>query len=56
MDLPASLVHAKRMGAVVTACGLSTVSWPKFFGVRFPLPRTAACAHCVEIVRPLRVR
>lgn len=56
VDLPASLVHAKRMGAVVTACGLSTVSWPKLFGLRFPLPRTAACPECVEIVTPLRVR
>lgn len=54
VELPASLVHAKRMGAVVTACGLSTMSWPKLFGLRFPLPRTAACPECVEIVTPLR--
>lgn len=56
VEMPVSLVHAKRMGAVVTACGLSTVSWPKLFGLRFPLPRTAACAECVEVVRPMRVR
>jgi hypothetical protein len=56
IDVPASLVHAKRMGAVVTACGLSTMSWPRLFGVRFPVPRTEVCAACSEIVTPRRGR
>lgn len=45
-----STVHAKQMGSTVTACGMSTVSWPKLFGIRFPLARADTCRVCAAKV------
>lgn len=47
---PSSTAHAKRMGAVVTACGLPAISWPKLYEVRFPLPAAVNCRRCLQAV------
>ena len=50
-ESPASLVHAKRMGSTVTACGIRATTWPKFFALPFPLPGRVVCAGCVAAIR-----
>ena len=50
---PVGLVHAKRVGTIVTACGLVATSWTKFLGMSFTsvLPRDCVlCAPCLEVV------
>jgi hypothetical protein len=54
VDWPSSLVHAKRMGSTVTACGLNASSWRKLFHVPFPPARTETCKECVARVRSAR--
>jgi hypothetical protein len=46
LSRPASLVHAKRMGTIVTACGLPTTSWRKFYDLPFPVATGDNCPAC----------
>jgi hypothetical protein len=47
---PSSVAHAKVMGSIQTFCGLSTLSWFKFWDMSFltfPGERCAACRMAV---------
>jgi hypothetical protein len=57
---PQGLRHAKTFGSTVTACGIPTLSWRKFWGLPFEMSdggsgagsgaagRPAACPECVQ--------
>ncbi|TIC80141.1 hypothetical protein E8D37_16210 [Nocardioides sp. GY 10127] len=44
------LVHAKRLGTTVTACGMPALTWEKAYERAFPLPGAAACRDCHDVV------
>lgn len=46
--LPASEVHAKTMGTTTTLCGMSALSWFKFFDVPFVSVRADRCPRCTD--------
>ena len=48
IEVPASVAHAKTMGTRVTACGLITDSWTKFFDVAFPPSGLDTCETCLS--------
>lgn len=50
-EVPAGLRHAKRTGTVTAACGLSSLSWTKFFDLPFSPRERAACPACALAVR-----
>lgn len=57
VTLPASTVHAKRMGTLNAACGAWTYSWRSMLDLRFPPGRDAApnvevCREClVQVIK-----
>lgn len=55
LELPISQAHAKRLGTMITACGLWTDSWRKLYDLPFPLPqpwanRLEPCPDCQSVV------
>lgn len=47
-----SLVHAKCMGTLTSACGLSASSWTKFWHIPFSVTPTARqCPRCRAVVK-----
>lgn len=47
-----ALVHAKTMGTLTSACGLTTSSWTKLWDIPFLVtPAARQCPHCRTIVR-----
>lgn len=50
-ERPASLIHAKRMGSMLTACGTPATTWPRFFGLAFPAVGGVVCRDCLNAVR-----
>jgi hypothetical protein len=55
-EWPVSLAHGKQMGSTTTACGLSTVSWPKLFHLSFPPEVVEACPECLQATSKPRQR
>jgi hypothetical protein len=47
---PAALTHAKTMGSITTLCGLSTLSWFKFWDIAFASVTTERCPQCTSII------
>lgn len=47
--MPTSLIHAKEMGTLTTACGLRSDTWFKFWAEDFPMPRTDVCQECRHV-------
>ena len=48
---PAHLVHAKEIGTVLTACGVSAASWPRFWNTPFlAVGDLRRCPRCVDVV------
>ena len=48
--IPTSVTHAKRMGDLVTACGLHCASWKRWYASPFPM-RGPTCSTCLEATR-----
>ncbi|MCM0621692.1 hypothetical protein [Nocardioides bruguierae] len=44
------LVHAKKLGTTVTACGMPALTWEKAYERAFPLPGAPACRACHDVV------
>lgn len=53
---PTSLVHAKAMGSISTACGLPVGNWPRFYHLAFPPRSGEVCAACVAAGQAARRR
>ncbi len=50
---PVGVVHAKRMGTLTTACGLSATSWRKFWDAPFTRAFArgeVACERCAAVI------
>lgn len=47
---PASVIHAKRMGGTTTICGLSALTWFKFWGQPFESVTGQKCPSCVDLL------
>lgn len=50
---PVGVVHAKRMGTLTTACGLSATSWQKFWNAPFTRAWArgeVACERCAAVI------
>jgi hypothetical protein len=45
-----ALVHAKRMGSMATACGLSAETWIKLYQLEFPTRGVTNCRECMRAV------
>jgi hypothetical protein len=45
-EVPGSLVHAKSMGSIQTACGQTTTTWFKFWDHAFDPTIHDACPAC----------
>src|SRR5687767_9581243 len=45
---PTSLAHAKKMGTLHTACGLSCATWEKLWEVPFPAMGGGNCPACLD--------
>jgi hypothetical protein len=43
--------HARKVGDLQTACGVSAVTWPFFWTLRFDPMRPEACPACVAVLR-----
>ena len=50
------LVHAKRLGTTLSACGLDTAMWHKYWISFHRFPSEQACLSCIDEVarRPVR--
>lgn len=53
--VPAGVWHARQVGSLTSACGMSAVTWRFFWTLSFIESETAACAECVRVVRSQRV-
>lgn len=42
--------HAKRMGTVVTACGIPALSWQRHWTQPFPSLTATNCSDCLAVV------
>lgn len=49
-----AVVHAKRAGTTVTACGISTLSWPLAMHLEFAAATVNACGSCRHAVARMR--
>lgn len=47
--VPSSMLHAKEMGTLATACGLPCETWPKWFERPFPTGGDPVCRTCEAI-------
>jgi hypothetical protein len=43
-------VHAKTMGTLTTLCGMTTVSWSKFYDVAFASVAMDRCPRCEHVL------
>lgn len=43
--------HVKLEGSLVTACGVSAVAWPIFWGRDFDAVAKGACPRCAQVLR-----
>jgi hypothetical protein len=46
---PTSVTHAKRMGDLVTACGLNCASWKRWYASPFPMRGVSVCPACLDV-------
>ena len=49
-----SVVHAKRLGTIKSACGLDTSSWKKYWTSFDRADQSQMCCECVQIIAALR--
>jgi hypothetical protein len=47
---PSVLVHAKTLGTTTTICGQSTLSWTKFWHIKFAAVRHDRCPTCTDVL------
>lgn len=49
-NVEATMIHAKNVGTVTTACGRDTSTWHKHWETFNPAVMSNACPRCVEAV------
>ena len=48
--VPASVMHAKEMGSLSTACGISCETWNKWWERPFSQHEEARCEDCATVI------